>query len=266
MSYRLIACDLDGTLMGSERVFSPRVRRALSAAQASGAHVTLATGRSYLSARPFAEELSIAAPLVCYQGGLIVEPGGRVLHQVVLRRDFAAQVLALAAERGWHATLYQDGQIYVTEMRHSPAFYDSMLNPGVQHVADWQALLERDPDKVLLVADEPAQTELIYAEMRERFSASMQIVRSHALFVEANPPGVNKGVGLAWLAEHLGVERAQVMAVGDQDNDVPMLAWAGLGVAVGNASPDCKAVADWVAPPLEEDGAAAAIERFVLAY
>jgi Cof subfamily protein (haloacid dehalogenase superfamily) len=264
MTYRLIAFDLDGTLMGSEQTFSPRVRHTLSAAQANGAHVTLATGRSYLSARPFAAELGISVPLVCYQGGLIVEPGGHVLHQLVLRRELAAQVLALAAERDWHATLYQDGQIYVTEMRHSPAFYYSMLNPGVQHVADWQTLLERDPDKVLLVAEDPAQTELIYAEMRKRFSASMQIVRSHALFVEANPPGVNKGAGLAWLADYLGVEQAQVMAVGDQDNDVSMLAWAGLGVAMGNASPDCRAAADWIAPPLEEDGAAVAIEHFVL--
>ncbi len=256
MTYRLIACDLDGTLMDSGGAFSPRVRRALSAAQASGAHVTLATGRSYLSARPFADDLGIATPLVCYQGGLIAEPGGRVLHQVVLRRELAAQVLALAAERGWHATLYRDGHVYVIEMRYPPAFYASMINPEARYVSDWQTLLDRDPDKVLLIAEDSAQTELIYAEMRQHFSASMQIVRSHALFVEANPPGVNKGAGLVWLADYLGVGQAQVMAVGDHDNDVPMLEWAGLGVAVGNASPACRAVADWIAPPLEEDGAA----------
>jgi hydroxymethylpyrimidine pyrophosphatase-like HAD family hydrolase len=92
----------------------------------------------------------------------------------------------------------------------------------------------------------------------------MQIVRSHGLFIEANPLGVDKGNGLAWVADYLGVPQSQVMAVGDQDNDVPMVAWAGLGVAMGNGSLACKAAADWVAPPFEEDGAAAAIERFVL--
>jgi len=71
-------------------------------------------------------------------------------------------------------------------------------------------------------------------------------------------------MGLAWLAEHLSVPQSQVMAVGDQDNDAPMVAWAGLGVAMGNGSVPCKAAADWIAPPISKDGAAAAIERFAL--
>jgi len=265
MVYRLIALDLDGTLMGEQQTFSPCVRHAVAGAQARGTHVTVATGRSYISTRPFAEKLGIIEPFICYQGGLIVQPDGEVLYRIALQRDLAAQVIALAQERNWHTVLYLNGHMYLTEARHPITFYEGLLNPGVHLASNLATLLDRDPDKVLLVSDNPAHTDVIYAEMQARFSTRMQIVRSHALFVEANPPGVNKGNGLAWLSKYLGVPQQQVMAVGDQDNDLSMIEWAGLGVAMGNGSPPCKAAANWIAPPIEEDGAAIALEHFILA-
>jgi Cof subfamily protein (haloacid dehalogenase superfamily) len=259
---RLIALDLDGTIIGDEQRFSSRLLRAVAEAQRRGIAVTLATGRSPISTRPFAQELDIHVPLICYQGGLIAEPDGRVLHRVALDRTLAAQAIALAESRGWHVNLYQDGLLYLTEFRHPLTFYEALLNPAAQCVPDLLPLLDHDPDKIIMVAEDNGDE--IRAGLQERFDGQMQIVRSHELFIEANPPGVDKGRGLAWLAAHLGVPQSQVMAVGDQDNDAPMIAWAGLGVAMGNASAACKSVADWVAPPLSEDGAAVAIERFAL--
>jgi len=260
---RLIALDLDGTLFDFSFQFSPRVRRAIAEAQRRGVAVTLATGRSITATRPFAQELDIREPLICYQGGWIAETSGRVLHRVALDRNLAAQVIDLAQARHWHVNLYRDGQLYLTELRHPISFYKELLNPAVQQVPDLHALLDRDPDKVLIVA-EGGNGDEILADLREHFYGRMEIVRSHDLFIEANPLNVDKGAGLAWLARRLGVPQSQVMAVGDQDNDVAMVAWAGVGVAMGNGSPACKAVADWIAPPLAEDGAAVAIERFVL--
>jgi Cof subfamily protein (haloacid dehalogenase superfamily) len=259
---RLIALDLDGTLFGDDQAFSPRVIRAIAQAQERGIAVTLATGRGPVATRPFAERLHISVPLICYQGGLIVEPGGSVLHQIALDRELAAQVVNFAESRNWHVNLFQDGRLYVSEFRHPLSFYEAMLNPATQLVPDLHARLDHDPDKVLIVAE--GNGDEILAELRARFDGQAQIVRSHELFIEAGPLGVDKGSGLAWLAEHLGVPQSQVMAVGDQDNDAPMVAWAGLGVAMGNASAECKAAANWIAPPFSEDGAAVAIERFVL--
>ncbi len=259
---RLIALDLDGTLIDHEQKFSPRVMRAIAQAQEQGIAVTLATGRSPLATRSFAEALDISAPLICYQGGLVAESDGRVLHRVALDHNLAANVIALAQSRGWHVSLYQDGLLYLTEFRHPVEFYGGLLHPSAQLVPDLNALLDHDPDKVLIVAD--GNGDEIYAEMHAQFDDQMQIVRSHELFVEASPLGVDKGAGLAWLARRLGVPQSQVMAVGDQDNDAPMVTWAGLGVAMGNGSAACKAAADWIAPPISKDGAAVAIERFVL--
>ena len=259
---RLLALDQDGTLFDFSFQFSSRVRRAIATAQRLGIAVTFATGRSITSTRPFAEELDIREPLICYQGGCIAERNGRVLHRVALDRNLAAQVIDFAQARNWHVNLYCDGQLYLTELRHPLSFYEGLLNPASHRVSDLHALLDRDPDKVLIVAE--GNGDEILAGLRERFDGQMEIVRSHDLFIEANPLNVDKSTGLAWLAVHLGVPQSQVMAVGDQDNDAPMVAWAGLGVAMGNGSPACKAVADWIAPPLDQDGAAVAIERFAL--
>jgi Cof subfamily protein (haloacid dehalogenase superfamily) len=261
-SIRLIALDLDGTLIDDEQRFSTRVMRTIAQAQERGVAVTLATGRSPLATRRFADALHISAPLICYQGGMIAELGGHVLHRVSLDRNLAARVISLAQSRGWHVNLYQDGLLYLTVLRHPMEFYEGLLNPSAQLVPDFHRLLDHDPDKVLIVAE--GNGDEIYAEMHAQFDDQMQIVRSHELFIEANPLGVDKGTGLAWLAGHLGVPQSQVMAVGDQDNDAPMVAWAGLGVAMGNGSTACKAAADWIAPPISEDGAAVAIEKFAL--
>jgi hydroxymethylpyrimidine pyrophosphatase-like HAD family hydrolase len=91
----------------------------------------------------------------------------------------------------------------------------------------------------------------------------LSIVPSHPILVEGLPRGLNKSVGLAWLAEHLGIARDEVLAVGDNDNDVEMLRWAGVGVAMGNSSPAALAAADWVAPDVSADGAAIALERYL---
>ncbi len=262
LPYRLIALDLDGTLMDFKLQFSPRVRCAIAQAQQQGIAITLATGRSLISTRPFAEELDIRVPLICYQGGLIAERDGRALYHAALDRTLAAQIIEFAQSRRWHVNLYQDGRLYLTELRHPISFYQTLLNPSVHPVPDFGVLLDHDPDKVLIVAEENGDQ--VLADLRERFDGQMQIVRSHEWFIEANPLGVDKGSGLAWLASYLGVLQTQVMAVGDHDNDAPMVAWAGLGVAMGNGSPVCKAAAGWIAPSFEEDGAAVAIEKFAL--
>jgi len=93
---------------------------------------------------------------------------------------------------------------------------------------------------------------------------SLAVVPSHPILVEGLPPGLSKATGLAWLAESLGIEREAVLAVGDNDNDVPMLEWAGVGVAMGHSSPAARAVADWIAPDVAHDGAAVALEKYVL--
>jgi len=262
---RLLALDLDGTLMGDDLIISPRVRRAIAAAQESGVVVTLATGRMFDATLAFARELGITAPLLCYQGALIRSPDSDVpLYRAAMEPALVREVLEWQTRRGWHVVLYADDDVFVAERRYPESFYRALLGERLVWVGDLFPVLEQhEPVKFLVVA-EPPEAGRIETELRQCFDGRMEVVRSHAMFVEGNPLGVSKGEALRRLADHLDVPRTQVMAVGDQGNDVAMIAWAGVGVAMGNGSPATKAVADWIAPPLAEDGAAVAIERFVL--
>jgi Cof subfamily protein (haloacid dehalogenase superfamily) len=263
--YKLLACDLDGTLMDESFTFTPRVKAAVTLAMERGVSVTLATGRAYPSALLFARELGIALPLICTQGGLIQDPlTGEVLHHTVMPLATTHEIVALSQQRGWHLNLHMDDQIFLTGLQHPRSFYDQMFSMPLQAVKDLAAALTRPPTKFIIIA-EPEKAGDIVSELRERFAGRLRIVRSHRNFVEGNPLDASKGQALAYLAARLGIPQSQTAAIGDNDNDADMVAWAGLGMAMGNAHPDLKAIADVILPPVEKDGAAVAIEKYVLA-
>jgi len=261
----LLALDVDGTLIDEFLSIPDRIREAVLQVHQRGVTVTLATGRMFQSATPFARELEIEAPLICYQGGLIQAPNARKpLYRATMDRDIVRDALAWRAQQGWHAVLYADDALFISEWRYPESFYQDLLGENLYKVDNLASLLEHcEPVKFLFIAD-PPEADQIERAMRQRFGGQMEVVRSHANFVEGNPLGVSKGDALRRLADHLVVPQAQVMAIGDQGNDVPMLEWAGISVAMGNASLEAKAAADWVAPSFSEHGAAVAIKRFIL--
>jgi len=264
MSIRLIVLDLDGTTIGDDYVVPARVAAAIRAACERGIDVTLATGRSYAGTRRYAEELGLEAPLICYQGGAIVEAAtGASLYSATVSRESVRAALDLARANKWYLVLYDQRNAFVDEWIMPAEFYEQLIHPETILVPDLRECLERDMAKFLFM-DEPERIPAIEAVLREHFGERLEIVRSHARFVEGNPPGVSKGSALELLAGRLGVSRSEVLAIGDSDNDVSMLAWAGVGVAMGQGTAAARAAADWIAPPFAAGGAAVAIERFAL--
>lgn len=263
---RLLALDLDGTLMDDDMVIrSARARRAISAAQERGVVVTLATGRMFDSTLAFARDLGITAPLICYQGGLIRSPNSDApLYRATMEPSLVREVLEWCAHRGRRIVLYAGDDVFLDERRYPESFYRDLLGERLIWVDDLRAVLDQHEPIKFLVFVEPQDAGSVEAELRLRFEGRMELTRSHALIVEGNPLGVSKEDALRRLAAHLDIPQAQVMAVGDQDNDASMIAWAGVGVAMGNASHATKSAADWIAPSVAQDGAAVAIERFVL--
>jgi hypothetical protein len=261
----LAVFDLDGTLMGEDQVISPRVRRTLAEAQSQGVIVTLATGRMFSATAPFAQSLNIEAPLLCYQGAWIQALGDpKPRYRISLPLAITYETLALADEAGWHTVFYADGYIFLRELRYEESFYEALLGENFEIVKTWETVIRRhQPDKILFVGD-PAEIPAMGQRLHTHLGGRAEIVQSHAQFVEVGPRNANKGTGLAWLAEQLDIPRAAVMAAGDQENDLAMVRWAGVGVAMGNAAPKVKRAATWIAPPVEEDGAAVALERFAL--
>ncbi|UCC62622.1 MAG: HAD-IIB family hydrolase, partial [Anaerolineae bacterium] len=154
-------------------------------------------------------------------------------------------------------------QVYLTGLQHPRALYDQMFSLPLRVVDDLAAAVTLPPDKFIIIA-EPEEADAIVPELRQRFDGRLRIVRSHRNFVEGNPLGASKGQAMACLAARLGIARSQTAAIGDNDNDADMVAWAGLGMAMGNAHPDLKAVADVILPSVEQDGVAVAIQKYIL--
>lgn len=265
MAIKLIALDLDGTILHEDMTISPRVRRALAAAMARGIHVTLASGRGYSSMRRWAEELHITVPLITYQGAAVVDVATRqMLYERTFTRALLPDLSAFAREHGLELTVYADGLIYVEDKRSSDAFYEQWFGLPSRVVPALANAVQQDPLKLLIIGAGP-DLDALHPVIAERFGGRLQIMRSYTYFLEGLALGADKGAALAWVAERLGVRRDETMALGDSGNDIAMVAWAGLGVAMGNAIDEVKRVADYVAPSMDQDGAAEAIERFCLA-
>lgn len=264
MSIKLIVCDLDGTLMGPDLVFSPRLLRAVEQAQAQGVAVAIATGRGFMSALKFARRLGVATPLVCYQGALVRTQAGETWHYRPLARQFLPLLVDFCRRGGWELTMYGDDVVYYTAQRNDPDYYERWFDLPSCQVPDLLSAMPDDPLKLITIVPTRQDGDRVEAQLRDLAQGQFQVTRSHEWFVESLHLSVSKADGAARLADHLHIQPAEVLALGDNGNDAAMIEWAGLGVAVGNATDSVKAVADVVAPPQWEDGAAWAIEEFVL--
>ena len=264
---RLLCLDLDGTVVGPGLTIRPRVQAAVREARERGVTLVVATGRMYRTAAPLAARLGAAAPLICYQGAYVREPPdadgspGAILRHRAMRVPVARDAIRWARERGFEPHLNLADEL-VMEMGDRGADYERAAGISVRLVPD---LLRPGgaPTKVVALGleDLPARH---LAAARAEFEGRAQVTVSHPEYLEWTAPGVHKGRALRWLARRLRVPMAQVMAVGDQFNDLEMLAMAGHGVAMGGAPPEVRAAARYVTSSWHEDGVALAIEALLL--
>lgn len=265
MTIRLVALDLDGTLLGPDLTASAANRWAVGAAQSRGVVVTLATGRMLSATADFAADLGITAPVICYQGAMVADPAGPViLCHKPLSLPVAREVLLLARENGWTTHAYVDDELWVEAMTPELAGRLDMLGHGQPRVVpDMLNALNRPPTKILFTGS-PPETEQTAALLRAWLDSRAYVTISHPNFAEVADATCSKGVALAWLADRLGIRQEQTMAVGDGLNDAEMIAWAGTGVAMANAPDEVRRSANFVTSDVAGDGVARAMARFVL--
>jgi hypothetical protein len=263
---KLVALDLDGTLVEPLKPVRPRVVASVRAAQAAGVRVTLVTGRMFVGAEPFVRLLSIEGPIVCYQGAVIADAlTGRFEREIALPNAIALRIYEAAKPRGYHVQFYRDDRFYVEQRNTYSDLYARISGSEPIVVPSLPAAFAgRDSTKVNIVT-EPDKTPECLALMKEVCGDDAYVTRSNPEFVEMLSPKVDKGVALALVASELGIAIEDVLAIGDSYNDLPLLRTAGFGVAMGSGPPELKAEADAVVGDVEHDGVAEAIERFVLA-
>jgi len=263
LKYKLLAADLDGTLIGEDFIISPKVKDAVRRAMEK-CRFTIATGRAFGSTLPFAQELGVNAPLICYQGGLVKDHlSGQVIYEQSVPLPLAQEIIRFTRQRGLHLNVYLDGRAYVERMTPEARYYTRITKAAVYPVGDMLAFLDRNPMKFIIILSDDGATKPLIAELGALFTGQMRFVRSYPRFVEGIPLDVSKGHALAYLADHLGLSLEETIGIGDNDNDLELVERAGLGVAMGNASPALKTAADYIAPSVDEEGVIEVIERFV---
>ncbi|PSN19501.1 Cof-type HAD-IIB family hydrolase [filamentous cyanobacterium CCP5] len=272
---RLLVLDIDGTIAGVSNQISPGVLAAIQAVQARGIQVAIATGRMYQSALRFHRAVESPLPLMAYQGAYIKDPRSQTLYRhSPLPRQMAMALLTylapLEADQALSIHLYIDDELHVRAIIDDTEAYAARSGIRPKAVGDLSQMLQLAPQRetTKLLALSP-DTELIadlIARLNQRYRPEeLYLTRSVETFFEATHPLANKGAAVRYLAEELlDLRRDQVMAIGDNFNDVEMLRYAGLGVAMGDAPAEVCAVADWVAPSVEADGVAAAIAEYLL--
>ena len=269
MSIKLLALDLDGTIFGDDLVISERTRQAILRAQQQGVLVTIATGRMFVSARQIAADLRIDAPLICYQGALVRHSAtGETLYHKTVPKQLAHEIISKAQHLGLHLNLYLSDAIYAARITPEALFY-SRINMGLQinEVGSLDTWLDTqddaEPTKLVIITDADGTDEVLELFTR-LYGNKLQVTKSHPRFTEFTSIECSKGRALAFLSDYLGVDREEIMAIGDGHNDRDMIAWAGHGVAMASAPQAVKDAAQIVCDALIDDGTAQTIEKYML--
>lgn len=265
MSIKLFVTDLDGTLLPSGQQVSDENIKAAQSAVSAGVTVTIATGRMYKAALPVAKALGVDVPIITYNGALIKTVAGEVLYSNYLAPDLVCRVIDYCREKDWYLQIYSQDELYYAECnKYAKAYEADQQIKG--HAVGWDGLKEHTAAvcKLLSITDGAAETDARIAELRSVFGEVLSPVRSKAQYAEIINPGVSKAAGIRNLAERLGISIADTMAIGDAENDLPMLKAAGHSVAMGNAVEAVKKVCDYETGTCAENGWAEAVQRFVL--
>lgn len=246
MTYKLIALDLDGTLLSRDKTISPENAKWIRAAEHAGIKVTIATGRPISDVTGYVEQLKIDCPLVINNGSEVWNSPG-ILHS---RRELSSQSIARLFE------LLQTNEEELEFWAHTASGRINRSNvPADLTTVQWLQFAIRSHNPDLLLA------------LRERLASwdMFEISNSHVTNLECNAPGITKASGLLEVCSIIGIDMSEVIAIGDSLNDIPMIRAAGLGIAMGNAQEPVKRAADAIAPSNQEDGVAKMIERYLFA-
>ncbi len=262
LRYPLCAIDLDDTLLDSNHQISARNARAIGLAVDRGVKVVLASGRMYQATLKFGKQLGLVTPILCYNGAMVRDPGTDEmwLHEQV-PADVAAVVLDYCRENDMQLNFYFEDMLYTAAYTPWMKLYQDRTGSPIQVRDDYYtAMRGKSPTKLILI-DSPETTDRLLPYWRERLGSSLYVTKSNDEYLEFLPPNANKGRALELIARRYGLESADTVAFGDSWNDMPMMRWAGLSIAVANAKPDLLKVAGRVTLSNARDGVAEALDE-----
>ena len=271
LKYKMLVTDMDDTLLNKEKKVSDRNREALRRAMEKGVHMVVATGRIYTSARIYAKLLGLDTPIIASNGALIKD-ASKTIFRDILSQDTVREMLRLCHKYGVYCHFFTENTIYS----------EKLINVSLRYT-EWNKYMgEEDQVRIRIVDDgeeivEAAKSEVLKAVVFDDDDEKIQKLRDGIMEtgivsvsqsmkhnLEVMNKGVTKGNAVRILAQMYGINREEIIAIGDNENDISMIEYAGLGIAMGNAEEILKRAADHVTGDYQEDGVAEAIEKFIL--
>lgn len=264
--YRLLAIDLDGTLLNPrpQKMVTPRTRLALQRARAAGVKVVITTGQNLAVIQHICLDLSIEGPQIIENGAQIVDARtGQVSHEKLLPAAAILPALSALKQAGFHRAYHAVAHVYADA---GTPRVRQWYAPPVPPVIEVEDVASRYPEPCIKVVGIGQESALRAARQRlmDTFAGQIYIVQSAFDLLEFLHPEISKEHALRQVAQDEGIAPEEIIAIGDGHNDIGMLQFAGLGVAMGNAHAEVKAAADYVTLSNAEDGVAAVIEKYVL--
>lgn len=265
MEIKLIACDLDGTLLNSQRQVSERTVQAVQRVMEAGKMFIIATGRMYIAARPFAEQLGLDVPIVTYNGALIRgSKSGKIFLEQPIKLETAQEVLDYIKKTGYYINYYVGDKLYIKEHNANSFKYGELqgIHSCIEALGDKFFSAQKRPNKLLMMLKREELPEVML-QFKEQFKGKLDITSSHPEFLELMEPGVNKWQAIKKLAAQYDIKPEEIMCLGDSGNDLEMVANAGIGVAMGNAEASVKNAAKIITASNDSDGVALVLESIL---
>jgi Cof subfamily protein (haloacid dehalogenase superfamily) len=283
---KLVALDMDGTLLNNHRTISQANREAIRKAQEQGIKVIIATGRSYKEATPPLREANITCPIICVNGAEIRSEKGEKLLSIPMEVDLFQFIDQTLLAHQLYYEIYTDQGTFTNNREKAVSVAVDFLRTARPHLAEaeliriaegrfqdgqviyapsYEELLAKEGSevyKILTYSSDPKRLNAARTNLNE--NTSLDVSSSAHFNLEITKKEAQKGIAVARVAEHYGIPLAEVMAIGDNFNDLSMIQLVGCGVAMGNAEAEIKSIARFVTKTNDEDGVAYAIQNFAL--
>jgi len=261
MAIKLVVTDIDGTIIEFNGQLHEKTISIFKELEQNGIKVVIATGRMYKATKNIIEGLNLTTPVICYQGAMIRDEKEVYFEQNVPKK-IASDIINRLRNYNAHINLYLKDRLIVESDDNYIKEYAGDRYIEYEVVPDLQAVVD-DATKLLTIDKDADKVTLIRDEMRKIYP-ELNIVKSTDYYCEFVSPKADKGLAIKFLADKWNLKKEEILAIGDQDNDIEMIKAAGIGVAMGNGSPNIKKIADYIAPSVKEFGFIDTMRKFVL--
>ncbi|MFC0324043.1 Cof-type HAD-IIB family hydrolase [Gallibacterium melopsittaci] len=267
LKYKLLATDMDGTLLDKQKNISIRNQQAIHAAKQAGVKIVLASGRPLEGLQPYLQQLDLLGEddyVLCFNGALVQRSDGTIITRQEMTGKDCKMLVDYAEQFGVFNHAFSETRGLIAPHANQYSQHDADINRINLNIINFSILADDEPVIKTMWVDQPEKLDAALAKLPTHITEQYTVVRSTPFFLEFLPPAANKGSGIDKLAQHLNLQAEEIICIGDAGNDLHMIEYAGLGVAMGNATDEVKAIANYITADNLNSGVAEVIEKFIL--